>query len=99
RRCRDDAGNGEIRDVRHVRHHTLVDAASRRAIQRGRIDAFDAHAVLAGERQDLVDATVAPAADAKTRDPAGPQRLEDRIDAVDDHKCMSRRPSYSTAVA
>jgi hypothetical protein len=65
-------------------------AASRYAVEQLSVDALNPDAAFGSERQQFLDPPAAALTDANRGDAPGAQRLEHRIDPVNDH--FSRRP-------
>ena len=66
----------------------LVHATVRGAIDRGRVDAIDGHALLTRERQGFVDATIMSRRDTDPAYAPAAQRFKNGIDAVNDHQVI-----------
>ena len=88
-----------VRRLRDLGDDPLVHAAARRALQGLRVRALDRDALRAGQRQHLVHALVRARAHAQPRHFLRAQRLEDRVDSVDQHPAAPLRAGSAKLAA
>ena len=86
RRARYEFGDAVVRRAVDISHHSLVHAVMCIAVERIRRDTAGAHAALTRERDEFRQTRVTAFTNAQLFHPPGAYRLEDRVDAVDDHQ-------------